>query len=65
MSLLSVSVSIEVITDGRSCFEIKSIKEGAVKINRKTIEKEKGQGGCKWYSQRTNLDISYLFASIL
>lgn len=41
MSLLSVSVSIEVITDGRSCFEIKSIKEGVVKINRKTIEKEK------------------------
>ena len=40
-SLLSVSVPTEVITGGRSCFETKSIKEGTVKINRKTIKKEK------------------------
>jgi hypothetical protein len=41
ISLLSALVSIEDITDGKSWLEIKSVKDGAVKINRKAIEKEK------------------------
>ena len=41
MSLSPVSVSIEDITDGNSWLKIKSVKDGAVKINRKAIEKEK------------------------